>query len=121
MNEDTIKECPVCHNQVSREPAPYEVFNVISDFLEGLGWGITVLAYKELSEAPCLYGEEHNWDARKIAGIPFRRCLKCGCVQRRLYRPYFEDYEIKMSEVWWREGDPCSIENLTPGSLNSWQ
>lgn len=121
LKVEIIKECPVCHNQVSREPAPYEIFNVITRFLEDRGWSIGVMPYTEPQDEPCLDSNRHEWEGRSIAGIPFKKCLKCNRVQRQLYKPYFEDFDLKNVETVWESGEPSSIENLPPYSLHAWE
>lgn len=118
---EIIKECPVCHNPVSREPAPYEIFDGITDFLEKRGWSIVVMPYSEPQDEPCSDGSKHEWEGRRIAGISFRRCLKCYRVQRRLYKPYFEGFDLKNVESAWESGEPGSIDNLIPHTLHAWK
>jgi len=116
--------CPLCATSIDRDlVGKYGVFNAITDFLEAYNWIVTADIYKKPEESPCIDKKEHTWEGRRIAGIPFRRCFNCGRTQRRLYRPYFENYreDIIPSDAWASSELLKDTTDSTPGTPSKWK
>lgn len=55
--------------------------------------------YNKAAPSAC----QHDWDARWIVGIRFRRCQACEMVQRRYYGPGWETMPEKFKTGTWLE------------------
>lgn len=104
----------------------YGFHGALERWLASRGWRLTATAGPP--GEPCRVGRSghHRWEAGRITGITFRRCARCGRWQRRLYRPWYEDFapadpdgflgELRRSPVLGREA-----HDLAPGTVVAWR
>ena len=111
------EKCPMCESEINS--GRYGLFDALTQFAEKHGWLIKAASYSRPAVTPCTKGE-HVWEGRRLAGIRFRHCNKCGLTQRQLYEPYFVDHQFNISDKEWSGSEKCSTEDLKPGMAHAW-
>lgn len=87
---ELLGRCKGCGKEVTVDSMPYSVYQSIDYFLHSKGF--LVVVGRKPFEYPCKDGDMHEWDARVIHNIKFRKCGKCSLIQRLCYSSQYEDY-----------------------------
>ena len=122
-NWQIILKCTECGTTVDSEASPYATIAYLERFFSQRGFEI-VASGKIPKQKRCegigrLIG--HSWDGRDVAGIPFRKCKRCGLTQRMLYEPYFMDFKIDDKLLkGWDKFPATNPRNMRKGERSTW-
>lgn len=121
---DLLARCKGCGKEAMVDSLPYSVYQSIDYFLRSKGF--LVVVGRKPFEYPCKEGDFHEWDARVIMDVKFRKCGKCGLIQRLCYQSAYDDYGYvndpvnkKLMENW-DNGQPINPDNPSMGTPVRW-
>ncbi len=103
--------CKACGQMTSL--GPYGMMMSIQSYFNEIGYVIRTSEDARPEITACTDGVEHSWEYRSVVGISFRKCMKCNKMQRRLYRPWYEDFGL--NDGGWDSGTPMEDQDNAPG------